>query len=226
MIRTDFMSVMEELDRITEASINPDDANIVDYVEYKHSYCHFLEPQLRKLNYYCNVEKKPANYIKAIIRNILKNPECRITEKERTFLNEISQHVDSGELYRYVKNSITKAHKTLVYVDDNGELIPELNDYYVDFPIAESLVETKEKDPYGYGPYKTPEDPTLQVGDYIKAKRYSTDEKWYPARVTEITPDFVSYKISGWGFEKNGTALRSAKAKRAFGNLKQHLAKL
>ena len=138
------MNLMEELDKLTEAPINPDDANIVDYVEYKHSYCHFLEPQLKKLNYYCNVLKKPANYIKAIIRNILKNPECRITEKEQSFLREMSQHVDSHELYRYVKNSIDKAHRTLVYVDDRGELIPELNDNYVEFAIAESLKESQQ----------------------------------------------------------------------------------
>lgn len=144
MHKTNFMNLMEELDRITEASISPDEANIVDYVEYKHSYCHFLEPQLKKLNYYCNVLKKPANYIKAIIRNILKNPECRITEKEQSFLREMSQHVDSHELYRYVKNSIDKAHRTLVYVDDKGELIPELNDNYVEFAIAESLKESQQ----------------------------------------------------------------------------------
>ena len=144
MHKTNFMNLMEELDKLTEAPINPDDANIVDYVEYKHSYCHFLEPQLKKLNYYCNVLKKPANYIKAIIRNILKNPECRITEKEQSFLREMSQHVDSHELYRYVKNSIDKAHRTLVYVDDRGELIPELNDNYVEFAIAESLKESQQ----------------------------------------------------------------------------------
>lgn len=136
MVKTDFIHLMEELDRINESSVSPDDADIVDYVEYKHSYCHFLEPQLRKLNYYCNVEKKPVNYIKAIIRNILKNPECRITEKERHFLNEVAQHVDSRELYKYVKNSIAKARETFVYVDDNGELIPELNDRFVNFPTT------------------------------------------------------------------------------------------
>ena len=29
-------------------------ATIVDYVEYKHSYCHALEPKLKKINYYIN----------------------------------------------------------------------------------------------------------------------------------------------------------------------------
>lgn len=79
------------------------------------------------------------------------------------------------------------------------------------------------EDPYGYGPYKDPTDPKLEVGDYIKAKRYSSDEKWYPARVTQITPDFVDYTISGFGFIKNGTAVRSASAKQAFGNLRKTL---
>jgi phosphoglycolate phosphatase-like HAD superfamily hydrolase len=88
---------------------------------------------------------------------------------------------------------------------------------------TKDLSEAAEEDPYGYGPYKTPDDPTLRVGDYIKAKQYPRDEKWYPGRVTQVTPDFVSYKISGWGFEKNGTALRSTKAKRAFGNLRKRL---
>ncbi len=78
-------------------------------------------------------------------------------------------------------------------------------------------------DPYGYGPYKTPDDPTLRVGDYIKAKQYAKDDKWYPARVTGITPDFVDYTISGWGFIKNGMALRSKRAKQAFGNLRKRL---
>lgn len=78
-------------------------------------------------------------------------------------------------------------------------------------------------DPYGYGPYKAPTDPKLEIGDYIKAKRYSSDEKWYPARVTRITPDFVDYTISGFGFIKNGTVVRSASAKQAFGNLRKTL---
>jgi hypothetical protein len=80
-----------------------------------------------------------------------------------------------------------------------------------------------DEDPYGYGPYKSPTDPTLEVGDYIKAKQYSRDDKWYPARVTRITPDFVDYTISGFGFVKNGTVVRSDKAKGAFGKLRTYL---
>jgi hypothetical protein len=105
----------------------------------------------------------------------------------------------------------------------------------MDFKLATPFLEAFEEldklsegartaeDPYGYGPYKVPTDPKLKVGDYIKAKRYSSDTEWYPARVTKITPDFVDYTISGFGFIKNGTAVRSASAKQAFGNLRKRL---
>lgn len=87
--------------------------------------------------------------------------------------------------------------------------------------LAEGVPATE--DPYGYGPYKVPTDPKLKVGDYIKARRYSSDNKWYPARVTRVTPDFVDYTISGFGFIKNGTTARSASAKQAFSNLRKRL---
>lgn len=105
----------------------------------------------------------------------------------------------------------------------------------MDFKLATPFMEAFEEldklnegapateDPYGYGPYKDPTDPTLEAGDYIKAKRYLSDEKWYPARVTRISPNFVDYTISGFGFTKNGTVVRSASAKQAFGNLRKNL---
>jgi hypothetical protein len=74
-------------------------------------------------------------------------------------------------------------------------------------------------DPFGYGPYKDPEDPTLKVGDYIKATHEISGD-WYPARVTEITRDFIRYAISGWGFTKEGTIFTSARAKQAFKTLR------
>ena len=111
-----------------EESLNEDTATleevyVVNYVEYKHSYCHFLAPYLKKLNYLCNVVKAPIDKIKDYIRNILNTPECRVTKKEQLFLAEIYQHVNSYELYQQIKNSINKAYETLVYVDANGELV-------------------------------------------------------------------------------------------------------
>lgn len=87
----------------------------------------------------------------------------------------------------------------------------------------DSITEATEYDPFGYGPYKTTDDPTLKLGDYIKVNYKRGGEDWYPGMVTNITPDFVDYEISGWGFIKNGTAVRSTSAKQAFGNLRKRL---
>jgi hypothetical protein len=111
-MKTEFMKLYENLNTLTEETVSAVDANIIDYVEYKHSYCHLLEPKLKKINYYCNVLKKPIAYIKAMIRNILSDPECRWTDKEKLFMDNVYQHVDSYELYKYVKNSIDKGHRT------------------------------------------------------------------------------------------------------------------
>ena len=59
---------------------------LINYVEYKHSYCHALEPKLKKINYYANVLKKPVNYIKAMVKGIIKDsPEVKWTDKEVWF---------------------------------------------------------------------------------------------------------------------------------------------
>lgn len=122
---------------------------------------------------------------------------------------------------RFVKNNIsnaaTQARGGLVV--KKGGSVPVAKKLE---QVAGSLKQSAD-DPYGYGPYKDPTDPTLRVGDYIKAKQYARDDEWYPARVTSITPDFVDYTISGFGFVKNGTVVRSAKAKSAFSNLRKRL---
>ena len=73
-------------EKAIKEDISEDDAKIVDYVEYKHSYCHALEPKLKKINYYANVLKKPVNYIKAMVKGIIKDsPEVKWTDKEVWF---------------------------------------------------------------------------------------------------------------------------------------------
>ncbi len=121
-------------------------AHVVDYVEYKHSYCHVLEPMMKKINYLANVVKKPVNYIKAVVRNTIKqSPEVRWTDKEQWFMSKLNEFwPDSYELYKFIKNSIEKAHDTWVYVDDDGELIPELNADMISIPVGESLIEDLE----------------------------------------------------------------------------------
>ena len=97
--------------------------NLINYVDYKHSYAHALEPKLKALNFRANVQQKPVAYIKKIIINTLNQPEVRFTDKEQTFFDNVLNHYDSTELYFYVKNAINKARKTMVYVDDDGELV-------------------------------------------------------------------------------------------------------
>ena len=91
---------------------------LINYVEYKHSYAHALEPKLKAINFHANVQHKPVKYIKKIIINTLNQPEVRFT-----FFDNVLNHYDSTELYFYVKNAINKAKETMVYVDDDGELI-------------------------------------------------------------------------------------------------------
>ena len=130
-------------EKAIKEDINEDDAKIVDYVEYKHSYCHALEPKLKKINYYANVLKKPVNYIKAMVKGIIKDsPEVRWTDKEVWFWDQLNQlWPDSYQLFKFIKNSIEKARNTWVYVDAEGELIPELNKDMVSLPIKEDFAD-------------------------------------------------------------------------------------
>ena len=96
---------------------------LVNYAEYEHSYAHALEPKLKALNFHANVQRKPVAYIKKSIFNALNQNDVRFTDKEQTFFDNVSNHYDSTELYFYVKNAINKARETMVYVDDDGELV-------------------------------------------------------------------------------------------------------
>ena len=96
---------------------------LVNYVDYKHSYAHALAPILKKLNYHVNVGKKPVQYIKKIITNTLKNPEIKFTEKEQNFFDTVCAIDDSRQLYYFCRNSVNKAKETFVYVDSDGELL-------------------------------------------------------------------------------------------------------
>lgn len=95
----------------------------INYLEYRHSYAHAMQPILKKLNYCANVLKKPVQYIKKIIINTLNNSDVHYTEKEHEFFDNVCNHFDSQALYYYVKNCINKAKETIVWVDDNGERI-------------------------------------------------------------------------------------------------------
>ena len=96
---------------------------LINYVDYKHSYAHALAPKLKTLNYHTNVGKKPANYIRKIILNTLNNSDVKFTEKEQFFYDNICSMTDSQQLYYYCRNSVNKAKEIFVYVDNDGELL-------------------------------------------------------------------------------------------------------
>lgn len=96
---------------------------LINYVDYKHSYAHAVSPKLKTLNYYANVAKKPVKYIRAIVLNALNQSDVHYTEKEHEFFDNIHTFIDGQALYYYVRNCINKAKETLVYVDDNGKLL-------------------------------------------------------------------------------------------------------
>ena len=54
---------------------------LINYVEYKHSYAHALEPKLKALNFHANVQRKPVKYIKKIIINTLNQPKLDLLTK-------------------------------------------------------------------------------------------------------------------------------------------------
>ena len=95
--------------------------NLINYVEYKHSYAHAIAPKLRVLNVHANVGKKPVQYIRKIITNALRDSDVHFTDKEQQFWDTIHVIDDSQQLYYYCKNCVNKAKEVFVYVDDNGE---------------------------------------------------------------------------------------------------------
>ena len=95
----------------------------INYLDYKHSYAHAMQPILHKLNINANVYPKSVNYLKKVISTALNNGEVRFTNKEHEFFDNVMHHYDSKQLYYYVKNAVNKAKETFVWVDDNGELV-------------------------------------------------------------------------------------------------------
>ena len=100
----------------------------VDYVDYKHSYCHELEPKMKQLNYLCNVQKKPvADIVKKVLGILKAAKDINKTKKEQWFYDTIKTKKwnTSAEIYQFIKNSIKKAKDVEVKVDDKGELKKE-----------------------------------------------------------------------------------------------------
>ena len=126
----------EHQDRVEEIKSDLEDAGLLDekleeaseelqdvnYVDYKHSYCHILQPNLKKLNAIVHYYKEPLSTVKGFIFNLLKDPQIRWTKKEREFADNIREMDNSEDIYNYVVNSIEKAKTIIVKVKPNGEL--------------------------------------------------------------------------------------------------------
>jgi len=112
-----------------EAEDEKPEGKDIDYVEYKHSYCHALAPKLKQLNYVVNVLGWEADKVKKLILGTLKNSaDVKWTAKEKEFVKNIKEKTDPKDIYQYVKNSIEKAKTIIVKVDEAGELVEGLNE--------------------------------------------------------------------------------------------------
>lgn len=95
----------------------------VNYVEYKHSVAHAIEPKMKSLRYNAFVAKKPVNYCFAIIKNAINSNDVRWTEKEQFIFDNFKAIDNPTQLYAYAKAVVNKALETEAYVDEDGELI-------------------------------------------------------------------------------------------------------
>jgi len=120
--------VEEQLTEEAAEEEKPAEGNEVDYVEYKHSYCHALAPKLKAINYLVNVKKVEPKILKGYILKLLKDADVKWTEKEKEFKKNIETKEDNYDILNYVKNSIEKAKTIKVKVDENGELVEGLNE--------------------------------------------------------------------------------------------------
>ena len=122
----DEVPVEEQLTEEAPAAEGVVDGKEINYVDYKHSYCHALAPKLRAINYLVKVKKVAADILKGYILKLLKDPEVRWTEKEKEFKKNLESKTDVYDILNYVKNSIEKAKALKVKVNDNGELVESL----------------------------------------------------------------------------------------------------
>ena len=138
----------EETDEAPAEEEKEDNSKEIDYVEYKHSYCHVLEPLIKKINYLCNVLSDEDADLQKCINTVLgylkKAPELKYTKHEKEFFNNVKAVESKRELYNYIKNAINKAHDLRVKVDENGELTEGLNEGFEPVDMEESLNKSEE----------------------------------------------------------------------------------
>ena len=138
-ISTEEETPVEEAEVEASEEVPAEEPKEVDYVEYKHSYCHALAPKLKALNYLAHVKKIEVEKMIGYILKLLKDGDVKWTEKEKEFVKNIKEKTDLNDIYNYVKNSIEKAKTIKVKVDANGELVESLNEGFEGCVYEESL---------------------------------------------------------------------------------------
>lgn len=106
---------------------------------------------------------------------------------------------DSYELYKFIKNSIKKAHDTLVYVDADGELIPELNKDMISLPVKESLTEEGDLDRLlDSDEFKTPVSEEEINAARREVAKENLEEKCGKQKITEESDSEIAAIINSW----------------------------
>lgn len=119
----------------------------VNYVDYKHSYCHALDPKLKTLYYQAMILKKPVNYVIAIVLNAINYSDDKVnwTDKEKQFVDEIRACKTSEQVYWRCYNAVHYAKKNVsARVNADGELVRQNSKKAADNSAAESIDATAE----------------------------------------------------------------------------------
>ena len=136
-----------------------------------------------------------------MVKGIIKDsPEVRWTDKEQWFMDKLNEFwPDSYELYKFIKNSIKKAHDTFVYVDAEGELIPELNKDMISLPVNESLTEEGDLDRLlDSDEFKTPVSEEEIDAARREVAKESLEEKCGKQKITEESDSEIAAIINSW----------------------------
>lgn len=136
-----------ELNEQVEQTITTNESteSEINYVDYKHSYCHALEPKLRTLYYQAMILKKPVNYVIAIVLNAINYSDDKVnwTAKEKQFVNEIRACETSEQVYWRCANAVRYAKKNVrTRVNADGELVRQNSSEVTDTSTAEGRADT------------------------------------------------------------------------------------
>ena len=123
---------------------NKDEGKEVDYIEYKHSYCHALKPHLDELN-----KIEDVGELRNKILDIINGGDVKFTKKERQFAAIVRKKkwANAESLKKYLEASMNKAKDIKVKVDENGELIQPLAEGF-EGCLHEALIEDFDRDAY------------------------------------------------------------------------------